>query len=121
MLAGLSKWESCRVPPAFWAIAGSTIVDPSNSPAAATNRCAPRVGLSRPGQAGLMVAIPAIGAVQDQHSEPPMRGQTDPLPTAAANGRSRRDAAVVYRRNRTKLAPGCDSRPPPPCHSAHER
>src|SRR5712691_10990643 len=43
MLAGLSKWESCRMPPAFWAIAGLITVNPSDSPTAAVNRCNLRV------------------------------------------------------------------------------
>src|SRR6266567_4239159 len=43
MLAGLSKWESCRMPPAFWAIAGLITVNPSDSPTAAGKRCMARV------------------------------------------------------------------------------
>jgi hypothetical protein len=34
MLAGLSKWEILRIPPAFWANAGSSAEHPSSSVAA---------------------------------------------------------------------------------------
>src|SRR6266700_2398541 len=43
ILAGLSKWESCRMPPAFWAMAGLTTVNPSDSPSDAANRWTYRV------------------------------------------------------------------------------